>query len=417
MKRPAAAVVATEEVEKMRSPPARWDDGLRIRYAKDGGKTPGTLSFDRYEKYRHAKTVGQALDLGAKKADLAWDFKRGLLDVLDAVAERSTPAAKRARMAPKLAGPLSAIKAPAAARGLRDGVKAGGANGAVVPVVGFGTYKLKKGEAKGPVLEALRAGYRLIDTAQVYENEADVGAAICEAGVAREELCIMTKVWRSSHGYERTMKAFQQSLRRLGTDYIDVYLIHWPGAKTGWPLPRGAVCPPDWTPAMRDMGTWRAMEDLYMEGKIKTIGVCNYSERHLKQLLKTCRVKPMINQVEFHPLLVQSELMEFCKKNGIALQAYASLGSSDAAQAQSFFAFPPVRAAAEKHKVTPAQVLLRWALEKGAMVVPKSCNPKRIAENAQVFGFSLSAAEVKAIDALHSGSRFAWKGLDPDTVK
>merc|ERR1712113_513251 len=201
-----------------------------------------------------------------------------------------------------------------------------------------------------------------------------------------------TKVWRSSHGYERTMKAFKQSLRKLGTDYIDLYVIHWPGCKTGWPLPKGTMCPADWTPAMRDTGTWRAMEDLYEQGKVKAIGVTNYSIRHLKLLLKTCRIKPMVNQVEFHPRLVQTELLEFCQKHGIAVQAYASLGSGDAGQAEDFFSMGPVKAAAEAHGVTPAQVLLRWALEKGCHIIPKSTKSHRMAENADLFGFKLTPA-------------------------
>lgn len=298
---------------------------------------------------------------------------------------------------------------------MTDGVQLVG--GAVMPVVGFGTYKLKKGEAAGPVEAALRAGYRLLDTAQVYENEADVGAGLRASGLPREAVFLETKVWRSSHGFARTLQACKQSLRKLGADYIDLYVIHWPGPKTGWPLKRGTVCPPDWTTSMRDTGTWRAMEQLYDEGKVRALGVSNYSVRHLKQLLKTCRVRPAVNQVEFHPRLVQSELLDFCRKEGIMLQAYASLGSGDAAQAEDFFKFAPVQAAAKAHGVTPAQVLLRWALEKGAHVIPKSTRPERMAENAGVFGFRLSAKEVKAIDALHEGKRFAWKGLDPDTVE
>lgn len=171
---------------------------------------------------------------------------------------------------------------------------------------------------------------------------------------------------------------------------------------------------------MRDggkTGTWRAMEELYKEGKVKAIGVCNYSIRHLQQLMKSCSVKPMVNQVEFHPHLVQSKLLDFCKKNGILVQAYASLGSGDSLQTESFFAFPPVQAAAKAHKVTPAQVLLRWAIEKGLHVVPKSVRPERMKENADVFKFKLSTKEVAAIDALNKNTRYAWKGLDPDTIK
>lgn len=414
----AARVPSKAGAEDKKEAPPKWEDGMRIKFVPKG-KTPGTASYDRYEKYRHAKTVAEALKLGARKPDLNWDFSKGLLSVVGGMkrpagADAEEPAAKRRAPADAAQG-LKAVASPAAAKSLKDGVRLG-KGGPVLPVAGFGTYKLKKGEAKGPVLEALRSGYRLIDTAQVYENEPDIGAAIRESGVPRENVVIETKVWRSSHGYERTMKACNQSLKKLGVTYIDVYLIHWPGAKTGWPLKKGTVCPPDWKPTMRDTGTWRAMEDLLDQGKIRAIGVANYSERHLKQLLKTCRIKPMVNQVEFHPRLVQNGLLEFCKKNGIAVQAYASLGSSDAGQAQAFFEMPPVRAAAAAHKATPAQVLLRWALEKGAVVVPKSCNPVRIRENAKIFSFSLTKKEVAAIDAMHDGSRLAWKGLDPDTV-
>lgn len=292
------------------------------------------------------------------------------------------------------------------------------ASGIILPVVGFGTYKLKNHEVAAPVSEALKAGYRLIDTAQVYENEQGVGEALRASGLGREDVLIETKVWRSSHGYDRTIKACNQSLRRLGVEYIDLYVIHWPGCKTGWPLKRGTMCPPDWTPAMRNTGTWRAMEDLYDQGKVKAIGVTNYSVRHLKELLKTCRIKPMVNQVEFHPRLVQGELLAFCKAQGIALQAYASLGSGDApVTADSFFDLPPVQAAAKKHKVTPAQVLLRWALQKGCHVVPKSRNPQRVRENGAIFKFKLAASEIQAMDKLHAGTRFAWKGVDPDSVK
>jgi len=286
-----------------------------------------------------------------------------------------------------------------------------------MPVVGFGTYKLTEADVVDPVVKALRAGYRLIDTAQVYDNERGVGAALRKSGVPRESVFVETKVWRSSHGYDRTMAAFKQSLRKLDVDYIDLYVIHWPGCKTGWPLPRGVTAPADWTPKMRDTGTWRAMEDLYEAGKVKAIGVTNYSVRHLKQLLKTCRVKPMVNQVEFHPRLVQTELLDFCAEHGIRVQAYASLGSGDAKQAESFFAFPEVQAAAAAHGITPAQVLLRWATQKGCHVVPKSSNPKRIKENADIFGTKLTKKEMKVIDALHTGTRYAWKGLDPDKIK
>ncbi|CAJ1399416.1 unnamed protein product [Effrenium voratum] len=325
--------------------------------------------------------------------------------------------AKRLELLPQevmISKNLTAVKLPGSATSLDSGVRL--SNGVVMPVLGFGTYKLSSAEVLGPVKNALKLGYRLVDTAQVYENEKGVGEAIQQSGLAREDVFVETKVWRSSHGYDRTMKACKQSLRKLG-GYIDLYVIHWPGPKTGWPLKRGQICPPDWSTAMRDTGTWRAMEDLYEQGLVKAIGVTNYSVRHLKQLLKVCRIKPMVNQVEFHPRLVQSELLDFCQKHGIQVQAYASLGSGDAKQAEDFFSFPPVQKAASGHKVTGAQVLLRWALQKGCVIIPKSVRPERMKQNADVFGFKLSAAEMKAIDALHTGARYAWKGVDPDTVE
>lgn len=307
------------------------------------------------------------------------------------------------------------VERPALATTLNCGIRL--INDVVMPFVGFGTYKLKKGEAAGPIQEALSAGYRLIDTAQVYDHADDVGTALRNACIPRGDIFLMTKVWRSSHGYERTLKAVNESMRKLGVDYLDLLLVHWPGCKVGWPLKSGTTCPPDWTPAMRDEGTWRAMESLYLEGKLKAIGVSNYSIRHLQQLIKTCKIKPMVLQVEFHPRLVQSDLLRYCRQEGIVFQAYGSLGTGDAQKAEDFFALPPVQSAAAAHGVTPAQVLLRWALEKGAHVIPKSIRPARMAENASIFGFSLSPSEVKKIDALHTGVRLTWKGVDPDTIE
>jgi len=368
-------------------------DCLNLQYTDaKGAKTKYKLADLRY-------------DISAKRIALTGGSKKSA-----GSSSSSAPPPGRVK-----APPLTAAKSADAGTSLAAGVKL--RSGTIMPIVGFGTYKLKDNEVAGPVGMALKAGYRLIDTAQVYENEKGVGAAIQKSGLGRGDVFIETKVWRSSHGYERTMKACNQSLKKLGVEYIDLYVIHWPGCKTGWPLKRGTMCPVDWTPKMRDTGTWRAMEDLYDQGKVKAIGVTNYSVRHLKLLLKSCRIKPMVNQVEFHPRLVQSELLDFCKKNGIALQAYASLGSGDAAQAESFFAFEPVKAAAKAHKVTPAQVLLRWALQKGCHVVPKSVRAERVKENAGVFKFKLSASEMKAIDKLNTGTRYAWKGLDPDTIK
>lgn len=342
-------------------------------------------------------------------ADLRYDIKGGRLEVTGGTTAKTAPS-----LGLSTSSALVAHKDVSAATSLAGGVRL--PSGIVMPAVGFGTYKIKNEDVAEPLLAALKAGYRLIDTAQVYENEKGIGAALRRSGLGRGDVVIETKHWRSSHGYDRTIKAFNQSLKNLGVTYIDLYVIHWPGCKTGWPLPKGTCAPPDWTPEMRDTGTWRAMEDLYDQGKIKAIGVTNYSIRHLKQLLKVCRIKPMVNQVEFHPRLVQTELLAFCKKHGIVVQAYASFGSSDAGQAVNFFGFAPVKAAAKAHNVTPGQVLLRWALQKGCHVVPKSTKEERIKENAGIFNFKLSASEMSAIDKLNTNTRYAWKGLDPDSV-
>ena len=202
----------------------------------------------------------------------------------------------------------------------------------------------------------------------------------------------------------------EESLKKLGVEQIDLVLVHWPGHKD-W----GKQLPVGFTPEMRNE-TWRALEDLYYENKIRAIGVANYAIRHLKTLLKGCRVKPAVNQIEFHPWLVQSTLLEYCQQNDIAVQAYGSLGTGDREMTQQFFRMPPVALAAEKYSVTPAQVLLKWALQKGCHVIPKSSRVERQKENAQVFHFELADEDMSAIDNMHQNKRLAWKGKDPDAV-
>eukprot|EP00435_Cladocopium_sp_Y103_P049559 s804_g15.t1 len=284
-------------------------------------------------------------------------------------------------------------------------------NGVGLPVLGFGTYRLGREVAQGIVAEALKVGYRLIDTAQVYDQgriETAVGAALRQSNLPRSSVFISTKVWRSSHGFEKTLQACQQSLKRLQVDYIDLYLVHWPG-----PQPSNSKA---WSPQMRHE-TWRAMEKLLRDGKVKAIGVCNHSIRHLKDLLKSCEIRPMVNQVEFHPLLVQSELLDYCTGEGIAVQAFASLGSGDSRRARDFFALPAVQQAARAHGAQPAAVLLRWATQKGCHVIPKSSQPLRMKQNAELFSITLSEQELQAIDACHTNARLTWWGLDPDTIE
>lgn len=320
-----------------------------------------------------------------------------------------------------------------------------------IPTIGYGTYKLSPGQTESCVLSALNAGYRLIDTAQVffffvrvrpssrstalvrgsaytglhctlrtpaytqvYKNERGVGAAIKKSGLPRESVFVTSKVWRTSHGYERTRNAVLGSLREVGLEYIDLMLVHWPGPKTGWPLKRGDVSPPDWTPAMRD-DTWRALEDLHSEGKLRHIGVANYARKHLEQLLESCRTRPYLNQIELHPLLQQKDLVDFCRSEGIAMQAYASLGGSDGGG--QLVQEKTVEAVARSLGRTPAQVLLRWALDKGFRVIPKTQTEQRMRENIRSDDFDLPAEQMRKLDALEMGRRLTWRGLDPSSIE
>ena len=198
----------------------------------------------------------------------------------------------------------------------------------------------------------------LVDTAQIYDNEKFVGQAIAASKVPREELFITTKVWRSQHGYDRCKKSVLKSLRTMKLDYLDCVLIHYPGCKTGWPLKKGTTSPPNWKPSMRHE-TWRALEDLQTEGKIKVIGVSNYSQQHLDELLSKCRITPQVVQMECHPKQAQWSLRKFCDKHKILFQAYASLGQSmgDLMELES------VKGIAKSKGKTPAQILLKWAVQ------------------------------------------------------
>lgn len=282
-------------------------------------------------------------------------------------------------------------------------------NGVAMPVLGFGTYALGK-KAEASVKVALQTGYRLIDTGQIYERgstERAVGSALQKSGLNRSEVFISTKVWRTHHGFEKTIAACTQSLKRLELEYIDLYMIHWPG-----PQPSST----DWTPESR-AETWKALEKLLKDGKVRAIGVCNYSIRHLKELLKTCEIKPMVNQVEVHPWLIQKELQTFCRDEGIAVQAFASLGSSDSKRAQDFFALPAIKAPALRCGTSSAAVLLRWSVQKGCHVIPKSSEPDRIRKNAECLEISLTPQEMSDIDSLEKGVRLTWGGQDPDSIE
>ncbi len=263
-------------------------------------------------------------------------------------------------------------------------------NGVEMPQLGFGVFQVPDEETTAAVKAALDAGYRSIDTAKVYGNEAGVGKALTESGIARDELFITTKLWNSEQGYDATLKAFDASLAKLGLEQLDLYLIHWP------------------TPE-RDLynDTWKAFEKLYADGRVRAIGVSNFQPAHLERLLDAGSVAPAVNQVEVHPYLQQAEVREFDAKHGIATEAWSPL-----AKGGDLLGEAAVKALAEKHGRTPAQVVLRWHLQLGNIVIPKSVTPSRIKENLDVFGFTLSEEDVASLSVLDRGER---TGPDPDT--
>ncbi|MFT3916446.1 MAG: aldo/keto reductase [Anaeromyxobacteraceae bacterium] len=256
--------------------------------------------------------------------------------------------------------------------------------GVEIPVIGLGVYQSRPGaETREAVKSALGLGYRHVDTARVYGNERDVAKGIADSGVPRGEVFVTTKLWNSDHGYDAALAACDQSLARLGTDRLDLYLVHWPVER------------------LRH-DTWRAMERLLEEGKVRAIGVSNYTVRHLEELLARCNVPPAVNQVELHPFLVQRELRDFCARHGIAVEAYAPLVKAQRLD------HPVIVRVARKHGRTPAQVLVRWGLDHGVITIPKSVKPERLQENLDVFGFALDADDLAALDALDENFRTSW---------
>ena len=260
-------------------------------------------------------------------------------------------------------------------------------NGIYMPKVGLGVYKMNDDqEVTEAVQSALNLGYRHIDTASFYDNERGVGEALKQSDISREELFVTTKVWNDEQGYEETLEAFDRSMDKLGLDYLDLYLVHWP------------------VPG-KFADTWKALERLYNEGKVKAIGVCNFMEHHLKELMQTADVKPMVNQVEFHPRVYQQDLLTYCEAQGIQLEAWAPLGRGQ------YFDAPILEELSAKYDKSPAQIILRWHLEHGVIIIPKSSHEKRQKENADLFDFELSNDEVRKIDELHTGERI---GAHPD---
>jgi diketogulonate reductase-like aldo/keto reductase len=261
-------------------------------------------------------------------------------------------------------------------------------NGVEMPQLGFGVFQVPDAETTAAVATALEAGYRSIDTAAAYGNEGSVGRAIAESGLPREELFVTTKLWNADQGYESTLRAFDNSLDLLGLDYLDLYLIHWP------------------VPAReRYVETWQAFEKLYADGRVRAIGVSNFQPAHLEKL--GGEVVPAVNQVELHPYLVNEEVRRYDAEHGIATEAWSPL-----AKGGDLLADPVVTALAREHGRTPAQLVLRWHLQLGNVVIPKSVTPSRIRENLAVFDFELTPDEVAQLSTLDRGER---TGPDPDS--
>ena len=264
-------------------------------------------------------------------------------------------------------------------------------NGVTMPQLGFGVWQVPDGEAEKAVATALEAGYRSVDTAALYANEEGTGRALAASGLPREELFVTTKLWNDDHGYEPALRAFDRSLAKLGLDYVDLYLVHWP-------QPR------------RDeyRETWRALERIAAEGRARAIGVSNFQPAHLRRLIAGSGTVPAVNQVELHPQLAQGELRAVHAELGIATEAWSPLG-----QGKGLLDEPVVGKVAARHGRTAAQVVLRWHLQRGTVVIPKSVTPSRIRENIDVFDFALADEDMAELAVLDRGVRI---GPDPDTL-
>ena len=261
-------------------------------------------------------------------------------------------------------------------------------DGAKIPVLGLGVWQAGAGkETRKAVSAALESGYRLIDTAKLYGNERDVGAAVKESRIPRDEIFVTTKLWNSDQGFESALRAFEGSRRELGLEYVDLYLVHWP------------------VPQLRNE-SWKALLKIREQGLARSIGVSNYTIPHLEELLSATPVPPSVNQVEFHPFLFQRELLEYGQKHHIQLEAYSPLTRGRRLKD------PVIKEIAAKYGRTPAQILIRWGLQHGLVVIPKSVRPERIRENADVFGFEIKSPDMARLDALDERSHLAWNPDD-----
>lgn len=263
-------------------------------------------------------------------------------------------------------------------------------NGVEMPKLGFGVYQVASNEMDHAISKALEVGYRAVDTASFYANEEELGSALKQSKLKREDLFVTTKVWNDAHGYEATLAAFEESRQKLGLDYIDLYLIHWP-------------CP-DFNSFIE---TYKALEHLYKTKQVRAIGVCNFHQSHLEQLLEECEIVPVVNQVERNPYFQQEELASYCRSKGIALQAWAPLMKGKVLDD------PILKELGARYNKTPAQITLRWHLQTGWIAIPKSITESRIQENFEIFDFTLTDEELEDIAKLDRGAR---QGKDPNDM-
>lgn len=269
-------------------------------------------------------------------------------------------------------------------------------NGVKIPCMGLGTWQSPDETAKNAVLSALSHGYRLIDTAAAYGNEKGVGKGIAESGLKREDIFVTSKLRNADHGYKATMDAFELTLEKLGLEYLDLYLIHWPNPvqfRTTWEYATAE--------------TWRAFEELYKAGRIKAIGISNFMPHHIETLMKTAEIKPMVNQLKLCPGITQPEIVEYCKNNGIAVEAYSPFGTG------KIFSNETMTKLSEKYGKTVAQLCLRWCLQNGFVSLPKSANPMRIKQNTEIFDFEISAEDMAVISNLEGS---CGDVPDPDNI-
>ncbi len=270
-------------------------------------------------------------------------------------------------------------------------------NGITIPSIGFGTYKLPDDEKTTEIVrQAVADGYRNIDCASYYGNQSAIGRGIASCGVDRPELFVSSKVWNTDRGYDSTLRAFELTLKELGLDYLDLYLIHWPASPAQTDR---------WEQINRE--TWRAMERLVDEHAVRAIGVCNFLPRHIESLLARANILPVINQIEYHPGEMQAETVDFCRSHQILIEAWSPLGRG------RMFDNPVLQSIATNHDRTVAQIILRWELQHGVLPIPKSATPARIAQNFAVYDFTLTPAEMTAIDALNGQDPAS---LSPDTI-